>query len=911
MRKLAFGVVSLISAYPALASHENIIIPSEFQSMFDQEESSISFHISGLDASRHIAMISTPFETQLLSKSEQALSQLLVGQGLKASAVSDILTSLKAGVRNDPLCSGIASECQLIPEYFSFGYDYERQSLTLFVNANAFVKASHNQEPHGSRNRAPGFVNHIDLDVNAYQESDVDLTLRNESILGLPYGNITSKLYANTDDDVDIDELAYNYEWDKQRLQVGHYEYGYAQNTTSTLDLTGSYPLDAITLSSSRNLLNKDKQASRTLNYVLPSQGRIEVYRNEQLVFSKNVPAGQQVVNYSDLPTGNYLATVVILSQGREVLKEQRQIYNTALFSLSKGEVDYALTAGKFNARYDDNSDFDVLALSADEFIDGRINYQLFDNTSVGARSVVTQDHSMIEGGLSQDIGSYVSATAKFAQFDNDGRFWSVDSAFLGMSIGYEVYSLSNDDYALNNYLLGNSGYQRLTASTSLSVAGGSGYLMYIDNHADDPPQIGEQFNDQTSYWSLTAGYSRPFIADSTIDISATWQGGDDEFYNEDEWYVNVLWSVPLGSEWTANSSTSLSGQGVDEFRNSVVKSTSGEDYYANSEIGVAYVGNSSPQEMTTDVSFSGGYTSDGFNSDTYAYAKSDGTRSLNLGLSSSQVFDGEKLHFSSERSDAYIVVNADNNNDPDSHLGLLTIARDGDISHNKNVDAPQTVIGVENYTQYQVKLDTSSSNYLVNGQSNTQEYTFPGSVVPLNVDLTKIKTFITSFENIQGQQVDDVRCVGDGCIEVESLTEGVFKVSVIVGADYQLVSNTQTCLTPTLDRATSQVVNIGENYCLPGIDTETTQLALLQKTLIDNESYYFVGVYDNQASLKAAAERLDAVGLEAISRQVNARHYLYANTHNTLTSAQASQLESLWQYAVRSLEAERWALWR
>ncbi|MDF4746018.1 TcfC E-set like domain-containing protein, partial [Vibrio parahaemolyticus] len=211
------------------------------------------------------------------------------------------------------------------------------------------------------------------------------------------------------------------------------------------------HPLDAVTLSSSRNLIDCGEKANRSLTYVLPGQGRIEVYRNDQLVFGKNVSAGQQKINYSSLPSGNYLATIVVRSQGREVLREHRQIYNTALFSLGKGEWDYALTAGQFNSRYDDDSDFDELELDASEFVDGRVNYQLLDNTAIGARSVVTQEHSLIEGALTQDLGAYASATAKYASFDNSGQFWSVNGTLLGLSLGYEDYSLSNEDYALNN----------------------------------------------------------------------------------------------------------------------------------------------------------------------------------------------------------------------------------------------------------------------------------------------------------------------------------------------------------------------------------------------------------------------------------------------------------------------------
>ncbi|WP_219079457.1 hypothetical protein [Vibrio parahaemolyticus] len=169
-------------------------------------------------------------------------------------------------------------------------------------------------------------------------------------------------------------------------------------------------------------------------------------------------------------------------------------------------------------------------------------------------------------------------------------------------------------------------------------------------------------------------------------------------------------------------------------------KSVSGDRYYADTEMGIAYNGNDGFRNVTTDASFSGGYTGDGFVADTYAYAKTDGTRSFNMGMSSSQIFDGDALYFSSKKSDAYVVVDADNEGDSDSHVGLLTIARNGDYHHNKNLDSSQSVIAVENYDQYRVKLDTSSSNYVVNGSSENQEYTFPGSVISLNVDLTKIK---------------------------------------------------------------------------------------------------------------------------------------------------------------------------
>ncbi|XEV15051.1 CS1-pili formation C-terminal domain-containing protein (plasmid) [Vibrio alginolyticus] len=433
---------------------------------------------------------------------------------------------------------------------------------------------------------------------------------------------------------------------------------------------------------------------------------------------------------------------------------------------------------------------------------------------------------------------------------------------------------------------------------------------MYIDNLAQDDTLLGERYQDQTSYWSVTAGYSRPFVVGSTLDLSLTWQGGDGEFDHDDQWYASLLWTVPLGNEWRAMSSISTSQSGLDEFRNSAAKDITGDNYYVSTETGVSYNG-SGQRDMTIDASLNGRYDGQYASTDAYVYAKSDGTQNVNLGLSSSQVFDGKHLYMTPEKSDAYVVVDADNRGDTDQHVGLMTIATNGDIRHHQNVDKQQTVVPVDEYRQYHVNLDTDSSNYIVNDKKERDEYLLPGSVMTLAVDLTKIKTFITSFEDLKDHQVNDVQCQGDGCVDVEKLTDGVFKVSVVVGADYQLVSNHQTCITPTLDRQTSKIVNIGTNYCLPGMDDDNMQLAELQGVNLDGDDFYFVGVYQNAQALEQASMDVVSTGLDAITRNIGQHYYLYAKSKVELTIAQREQLDSLWHYAAHTLENDHWVLWR
>ncbi len=905
-------LLNCLSIGNVYSSDSNIVVPDEFASMFESEPIPVTVQLIGSSASIQLMMEATPFDSQLHESSLEDLSEYLKSENVRFSAIDAIKKSMLEGVRNDPLCTGIVSACQLMPEDYAFGYDYEHQLVLLFVHASLLQSKSSQNEPHSAHNSAPGLINHIDLDANYYQDGDGNVTLRDDTILGLPYGNISSKIYANTNDDVTVDELSYNFEWDEYRLQAGHYEYGYAQNSTGMLDLLGTTPRNVVSLSSSQNLINRENRKQRQLSYFLPGQGRIEIYRDDRLVLGKNVSAGQQTVNYSNLPSGNYLATIVIISQGKEILREQRQIYNTSTFSLGKGDLDYSISAGQFEKRYDEDSYFDDLKLSSDAFVDGRLNYQLFDNTLLGVRSSVTQEHYLLEGVASHEFDQYATIIGKYAVFDNDSKYWSVDGSLLGFGVGYERYELDNYDYSLNNYMVGNTGYKRITASAGTGIFGGSGYLMYINNKSDDYTLLGQDFSDQSSYWSLTAGYSHPFVAGSMLDLSFSWQGNNDSYFNDsDEWSATLLWTVPLGASWNGMSSLSFNDDGINEFRNSVSKDTTDENFYTSTELGVSYNDRTVERSVMTDASFSGGYTDESFSASTYLYAKSDGTRSANVNFSSSQIFDGDNIYLSSEKSDAYVVVDSDNQGDSDNHIGLLTLEEDGVVDQHRNIDTQKTVIPVDKYNQYHVNLDTDSSNYIVGGKRDSKEYSFPGSVITLAVDLTKIKSFITSFEDISERNIDEIQCKGDGCVDVEKLTDGVFKVSVVVGADYQLVTNNQTCVTPTLDRKTSKIVNLGVNYCLPGIDDDSVQLASLQSINIRDKNYYFVGVYRNNQDLDQAANEVESTGLDAIKRNVGQHHYLYATADDSLTISQRQQLETLWRYAVRTLETDRWVLWR
>ncbi|HIF9201258.1 TPA: CS1-pili formation C-terminal domain-containing protein [Photobacterium damselae] len=886
---------------------DNIIIPEEFSDVFSGKNEIIKFNIKGSDKNKKIVLSVTPLSARIVNKdTEIKLSKFLELEGVNQEIIQLIIGDLNDSVHNDKGCVGVINECSFIPERYSFGFDYEHKRLILFVNSKYITNKELMMNTKDSINENTGLINHFDLNLGYYESDNISFNFRDESILGLKYGNIKANTYASNDD-FEVDEISYNYEWNTSKVQVGKFKYSHIDNSTSSLDLSGLKSQESVTLSSSRNLVVDDRVTQRKLSYYLPSNGRIEIIRDDQVVYSKAVNSGHQFVLYDDLPSGNYLATVIVIANGKTILREQKQIYNSSSFKLQQGDADYAISLGKFDGESYVETVNRSARLSSEEFLDARGTYQLTDSTFVGGRLLSTLDEQMYEAYLSQDISSLAHLDFQLATFSNNSSYYSIYTSLWGMSIGYERFKVKNDSdaFTLDNYLISNDGYSRITASTGFNIFGGNGYISYINNKADSKRKTPEDYISQVDYWSLTFGYSRAFIGESSIDFSFSYQG--DEF--DEDYYASILFDIPLSDAWQAYSSVAVNNDGLDEFRNALSREISDDNYYASSEIGVTY-NNDFDRSLTMDIAINGQYDNSKLSSNVYAYAESSGTRNINIGLSSSQIFDGDELYFSSEKNDSYVVIHADNHGDSDTHRGLLTISGDNGSLYNMNIDQNQSVVGVKNYKDYDIKLDTDSSNYIQASPSDREGFSYPGSVITVSSSLTRIKTFITSFEDISKNAINNIECIGDGCIGIETLADGVFKVHVVSGSDFELVSNNQTCVTPTLERKTTKIANLGMNYCLPGLNNN--QLLAKDRIDLDEDSFYFVGVYADESTLNSAKAELRLLGLKDISRKVGSRRYLYVQSENILTVSQKDKISSLFKYAKRqSINNHKFVMWR
>ncbi|MFA0058161.1 CS1-pili formation C-terminal domain-containing protein, partial [Vibrio echinoideorum] len=85
-------------------------------------------------------------------------------------------------------------------------------------------------------------------------------------------------------------------------------------------------------------------------------------------------------------------------------------------------------------------------------------------------------------------------------------------------------------------------------------------------------------------------------------------------------------------------------------------------------------------------------------------------------------------------------------------------------------------VYPLKEYKEYEFELDTEASDFYNNGESYISATSYPGTTIRLDTSLSELKSFISTFSDINGSPIDGVECIGDGCVSTDRLVEGVYQ---------------------------------------------------------------------------------------------------------------------------------------
>ena len=860
----------VVSSLPVQAN-----IPESFKSLYEFKDKKVRLSTLNDRPDSYIILAtnydSVKFSNQREDYAKQELKKYLEDSNIKPEIVTSIMRDLEQGVTSDKSCRGKLSECIVMPDIYSFVYDYEENFLRLFINAKFFNNNNKTEKTYASaRNESNALINSNDIYFSHYNDQDISYTINNKTLLGLPLGHVTSELsYSNSESSkrIKTKEISYDLNINDKRLYLGKFENSVKFNSTDFLSTNTRYQQISASFGSSKNLLVSGPSAYDQLFYYAPASGELLIYRDDRIIKQLNISEGQGSISYSDLPSGRYEVRVDIVVAGQVISSEVVQIYNSSRDTLAVGDVDYLINAGVFDGNsYGQSSYADHFENKG--FTKGLVVARLLDPLVIGVGSLYSDSEWAAIVGTQLYLPYQFTLDMKLNYFNHGSHHFdsSIGNGFL--SLRHESFSIGNDEGQLAQFIYADGEYSRTSLSGNYRFSNGiyaysilsKGKQMILDSF--------DMNQDSYSYWSATSGVSIPLKHGINLGLSVDYQDRDNSLNT----LVNL--SVPLGSGYSSSSMLALTNDNLNQVRNSLNKTDVFRSNEVNSNLSISQNYYTREEDKNTiDAVLTASTKQDYWQGSTYVYADSTGQRrGISGSLSSNQIFDSNSIAWTSNKADAYGIIEVNSSLAEQDTYGYVTVRRNGKLQNKLFIYDDKTLYPLNSYNDYDINIDTESVSLINLGDTKRNEFVKPGSVVKLNPNLRNILSFVSSFEDVMGKKVKDLICKGSGCHQVQKIADGVFQISLMDGLDFELYAGDNTCLIPE-SKVSHNVLNFGRNYCVPNIQPMEHILVNVDD---QKKSLYFIGLFDNKFSIDEISSTMKKNSINSIVKDIGKYKAVY-----------------------------------
>lgn len=822
--------LSLLTAFPIMAED---YYPEEFADFFTQTTQKVDVTINGLNTGVRLdALVS--FDSFTLNPGSQAyviLQDYLQKEYIKPELVERILSQATQGIMTDKGCADSLVTCKLLPSAgdVKYVYDFDRQLLKLFVAPDVFLKKGHKKVYQSPYNPNNALINNSRLNLGYNQNNAQSLTWSNETTLGLPVGylSVNSQYSASNGQNksqFDLFRALYNAEYQDIRLQAGRSNYNLSFNTTDYLNNGMRFDGDLIGVGRSQNLLIGEAARQQQYEFYVPQNGTLSVYRSGELILNRVVNEGLQAISYNDLPKGVYSATIEIKVGEQIIQSETVQIVNNNRYVLPIGEWDYVVSAGQFEKKdsvsYRSYADYDRA------FGRGAINYRVNPFWFLGAGLVSDREDQYWQLGSSFYFGD------KF-RLDYSGGVFTSDEYYQIITLNYDPFSLdyrrfdadlSNERYRLSQQLFGESSHEEMSISANGSLWGTQGYIRYSRYLSEDKISALEDLY-QYKQNVTTLGLTRPLLT-GNLSLSAnytTYKSAKDQFS------LSLSWTKALNDNLSIQTNNYYDNNGFNRSMNSANYAIKGDDYSATATAGVEFT-----REYETRSTLSGTYSRYHKYADlsAYAYTNDRGNRSLTANISSTQVVTADEVMLTSEQGRAFAKINIEKLKPSELDGSLYAnLKEDSGYSHRVKVNDKSTLVPLDEYTQVAVSLDQGVNEIELDYQP-IEEFVKPGSLVTLDSDANKLVSYVVVFDDIFNQPIEDLTCIGDGCVTVAPLsTDGVYRISYRDNKPVRFLSSKGLCIFDQLNRS-----DFSFGFCLPSVQKDSPRWVNFDEIQLNND---------------------------------------------------------------------------
>lgn len=906
---------SLLIALPlalsgvASALAQTDYFPGEFSDFFDETQQQINVVVVGAGEGTLVKGLASydTFRVETDSSAYKLLKSYLLESQVKPAAVDVILEQLVAGVATDESCSGNLTRCLVTPQGDSASYvfDFDYGQLRIFVPSKS-VKAEQTEvEYQNAFSESNALINSTRL----YGYTDFDGrnsgSMSNYTTVGLPYGYLTfDTQYKTPGNEFDLYTGLYTLDFSGHTLQAGRSRYNLSFNSTDMFDTGARMALDGVFVGSSRNLIKGSAESQQKIYFYAPQLGQLEVYRDDRLILTQVVEEGQQFLSYEELPKGVYDITLILKVSGNTVLTERRQVVNNNQFSIPVGEFDYVFGVGRL-----EGLDFGDSPLNQDSLM---ADYDNYDRNIIKASSTYRFSEALLFGGAAtidtdeqylQLGGSYYFSENLSLDFVH-GSFLNADDSYQRGSLSYSWlfmdyrrydYDAQNTEYRMASHLYGMHSFEDVGVGVSGQVLGANGFLRaayYISNSATKVASA--VIETESEFWSLSGGLSKSFDL-GNLSINAEYI--DNNITDVDS-RISFNWTMPFGdSGISAQSSLYVDQDGFDRNVNYLRGDYQGDNWRGNASAG-AHVFNDNSVMGDLSATVSGG--NDYFAANSYGYTNDRGETTLSAGFNNTQVLSSSGLSFTKDKSRSYAQVTAltqDEDFSPELKLGL---SKDGRYSSRVTVSDESSLLPLKEYSAFDFDFDASGDNVEVQ-RSRDHRFSHPGTVFNVSADVTELASQILVLDDIFGNPISRVQCLGDGCISAEPLSnDGVFRVNYRKNAAFRLISRKGLCIYE--GKASDAKANTLKGFCLPGLEQNGRDKWQKTSHLLqgDNQdqALVYLGQFTVGKDAKNIIARLNSQNVIFTSVTVAGEQYIYVTDIN-LTSAKRQLLQELDAYVL------------
>ncbi|WP_394141849.1 CS1-pili formation C-terminal domain-containing protein [Vibrio chagasii] len=920
--RLWFALNLLIIFFSAIiySSKSFANIPEGFEDLFTEKLIRIQLVLS---ADSNKSFYSEAFvsgdEVRIPIAQKQLVAQTLANElGIDKDVSGAMATTLINGVESSLDCKGYRSECGLVPDLYDFVYVPDNQSLILHVNSQFLTEIIEDHDL--------GFVKE-DIDQNAVIMShglnlsgsysdNADYTstyaYQHENYAGFgKYGYLHNDLNFSDVNGFSSDDSSYNYVSGNTRFSVGYKYQERPWNSTQFLENSIKTSGYMLSIGSTRELVKKSSATSRRVYLNVSRAGRLEINDDRgRVLLSRNVNAGQEYFDYNELPLGTYTATIRIFDGSEEFFKEDRLVVNTDSSSIKTGELDYHISAGYLsrdltNTGLEDDFDQNSINFAYDNykspmFTNGKLSYQVTDVFSLGAGSFITgeDNYNYIGGNLSLGDVSRISAVTGL--FDDGSSFYNFDVGLYNLSVSYTKFDSEDDDIfgdvSLSRLLFSNSSYMSLSLNYNKYLTRNvSSYISGIltKNKYQD---FSNGYNNESQSWSARTGVQISSLPlDSKVNLELSASESSDINYG---FMASITIPIEQKSTYTHSTQAQIDDAGdvTLAHRDTVSSSLINRDNLNVSSSAGLYYQDSIEDTNSADLSLSANYKNKYIDSNSYAYVNSNSSTSVSAYIGTSNILTSQGIDFTSEKSSTYFISNNDTGKltSDGKFLAVVNSELNGKQSNAYVSGDALAVYPLKEFYEYEFKLDTEASDFYNNGESYTSATSYPGTVIRLDTSLSELKSFISTFSDINGNPVDEVECIGGGCVSTDKLVEGVYQFKVKDKQPYKIVSKSNQCVMPELSSVNN--LNLGNNFCMPSFEENSEGYQIVQ---VEGFYYYYLGQYKDNSIVLNYQSKLNNSGVEIINKKLGEYLYIFAKSQEQLTTANKLYVDELTTYAV------------